>query len=98
LSRIPVLEGTYSLAKAGVIPGGSKANHTWLEKDIHYEEISTEEQIVLCDAITSGGLLVAMPEAEANQYVEDLHAMGMSHAAIIGTVTDKNEKLIYVKK
>jgi selenide, water dikinase len=98
-SQVPMLEGTLQLAKDGVVPGGSKSNHQWLINDVVYEDgILPEEQIVLCDAITSGGLLISMSEEEAQTYVDDLHAKGLSHAAIIGRVTEKKEKLIYVKR
>jgi selenide, water dikinase len=98
LSDVPVLEGTYELAAKGVVPGGSKSNHRWLDGDVDYEDISTEEQLVLCDAITSGGLLVALPENEAGKYVEALKNKGLVHAAIVGKVIEKKDKLIYVKR
>jgi len=98
LSQVPVLTGTYELAAKGVVPGGSKSNHTWLKDDVVYDEISSEEQLVLCDAITSGGLLVSLPEEEAEQYVDALKEQGLNHAAIIGKVIEKKDKLIYVKR
>jgi selenide, water dikinase len=98
LSRVPVLEGTYELAAKGVVPGGSKSNHKWLVDDVEYADISPEEQLVLCDAITSGGLLVSLPENKAIQYVKALQDKGLNQAAIIGKVTEKQDKLIYVKR
>ncbi len=98
LSEVPVLEGTYELAKQGVVPGGSKANHDWLKNDVAYDGLSVEEELVLCDAITSGGLLVALSQEEAEQYVASLHENGLTEAVIIGKVTEKREKLIYVSK
>lgn len=98
LSNVPVLAGTYELAAKGVVPGGSKSNHKWLENDVMYEEISYEEQIVLCDAITSGGLLVSLPKKEAEPYVDALKESGLIHASIIGEVLEKKDKLIYVKR
>lgn len=98
LTRVPVLEGTYELAAKGVVPGGSKSNHKWLVDDVEYADISPEEQLVLCDAITSGGLLVSLPENEAIQYVKALQDKGLNQAAVIGKVTEKQDKLIYVKR
>ncbi len=97
LDQVPVLEGTYELAEKGIIPGGSKSNHKWLHEDVSYENISIENQYILCDAITSGGLLVALPEDEAKKYIEILHESGLAHASMIGRVLPKSEKLIYVK-
>lgn len=96
LSKVPVLDGTFELASQGVVPGGSKENHKWLENDIEYRDIAEEEQLVLCDAITSGGLLVALPESEAGPYVAALHTAGLTQAAVVGHVTEKKDKLIHV--
>ena len=98
LSKIPVLEGTFELAKQGVVPGGSKSNHSWLVNDVEYDNIEFDEQLVLCDAITSGGLLVALDEEEAYQYIDALHKMGHKIAEVIGKVTEKKDKLIYVNR
>jgi selenide, water dikinase len=97
-SKVPILEGALELARDGVVPGGSKSNHKWILDDVDYEDLSIEEQLVLCDAITSGGLLVSISEDEAIKYVDDLHSVGKYHAAIVGRVTEKKEKLIYAKR
>jgi selenide,water dikinase len=98
LSKVPILEGTFDLAKNGVVPGGSKSNHNWLQDDVAYDDILPEEQLVLCDAITSGGLLVSLSEEEAGNYVDRLQSNGLVYTSIIGRVTEKKEKLIYVKR
>ncbi len=97
MEQVPMLDGTYELSQNGVVPGGSKSNHKWVAEDVYYEQISMENQIILCDAITSGGLLVSLPSEEAQAYVERLHNAGLSYSAIIGKVAEKKEKLIYVK-
>lgn len=97
-TQVPILDGAIELATKGVVPGGSKSNHRWLEADVEYQDISPEEQLVLCDAITSGGLLVSMSEEEAERYVEELRSKGLTDAAIIGRVTEKHDKFIYVKR
>lgn len=96
-AHVPTLDGTYELAEQGVIPGGSKSNHKWLADDVLYEAVSDANQYILCDAITSGGLLVSMQEADAQEYITKLHAAGLPHASIIGRVVPKQEKLIYVR-
>lgn len=95
-SSVPILDGTIQLAKEGVVPGGSKSNLKWLSGDIEYTELLPEEQLILCDAVTSGGLLISLPEEEANHYIADLHETGLTSASIIGKVTEKKEKVIYV--
>ena len=96
LSKVPVLDGTFELASQGVVPGGTKSNHEWLVNDVEYNDISMDEQLILCDSITSGGLLVSLPASEADQYVEALQKAGLSYAIIIGQVTEKSDKLIKV--
>lgn len=98
LNQVPVLEGTWELAKQGIVPGGTKLNHKWLEKDVLYEDISLEEQLVLCDAITSGGLLVALPENEAEKYLADTKQIGLLESSIIGRVVEQKDYLINVKR
>jgi selenide,water dikinase len=98
LNQVPVLEGALELAKNGVVPGGSKANHKWLTDDVVYDEILPEEQLLLCDAITSGGLFVALKEQEAAEYVDKLQSSGLAYASIVGRVTEKKDKYIYVTR
>jgi selenide, water dikinase len=98
LSQVPVLEGALELAKQGVVPGGSKSNHTWLKEDVVYEDILPEEQLLLCDAITSGGLLISISEEEAKMYVDKLQSKGGTTASIVGKVTEKKDKYIYVSR
>lgn len=95
--NVPMLEGTKELAAEGVVPGGSKANHKWLADDVEYaDSLDETDQLILCDAITSGGLLISLPEEEADKYVEEVNKKADSQAAVVGTVTEKREKSIYV--
>jgi selenide, water dikinase len=97
-SSIPQLPGTKELAELGVIPGGSKANHLWLQDEVSYDSaLTTEEQLILCDAITSGGLFASMPREQANKYIDEMNG-DAGGAWLIGEVTDKKEKPIYVLK
>ncbi|MBB6447383.1 selenide,water dikinase [Bacillus benzoevorans] len=97
LNKVPVLEGALELSKQGVVPGGSKANHKWLEKDVDYQDIAVEEQLLLCDAITSGGLLVSINHSDAEKYVQAMKEAGQE-SWIIGEVVEKQDKLITVKR
>lgn len=95
---VPLLDGALELAKQEMFPAGSRANHAWLHKDVQYEKnISLFKQIMLCDAITSGGLLISLPKNEVNSFVRELNEAFSIHATVIGEVTKKKEKSIYVK-
>jgi selenide,water dikinase len=95
--KVPILDGALKLAQKGIVPGGSKSNHKWLEKDVEYHNIAPEEQIILCDSITSGGLLIAINPSDAEKYVQSMKDEGHD-SWIIGKVTDRQEKLIIVNK
>lgn len=95
---VPVLEGTRKLAVDGFVPGGSKSNHRWLRDNVQYAETVDEiTQLILCDAVTSGGLLAAVPEEQADQAVQRLREAGVEHAARIGKVVSEHPNLIYVR-
>lgn len=96
--HIPVLPGTRELAEKNFIPGGSRKNHKWLSEAVAYDEALDElSRLILCDAVTSGGLLVSLPKDQAERYVQTLHDQGIAHASIIGDVTEKADKFISVK-
>jgi selenide,water dikinase len=95
--KVPILDGALKLAQKGIVPGGSKSNHKWLENDVEYHNIAPEEQIILCDSITSGGLLIAINPSDAEKYVQSMKDEGHD-SWIIGKVTDRQEKLIIVNK
>lgn len=96
---VPLLSKTEALAKEHVFPGGSWKNHKWLEKNVVYDEsLDTYQQVVLCDATTSGGLLISMPKDDAQTYVDELNKRQSIPVAVIGEVTEKKEKTIYVGK
>ncbi|MDR7072261.1 selenide,water dikinase [Fictibacillus barbaricus] len=94
-NKVPLLPGTEALAKEGIVPGGSKANHRWIKDDVFYDEQLEEwQQLILCDAVTSGGLLISLPEKEAQMYVNRMIEKGKDCTSIIGHVTSLLEKPI----
>ncbi|MBM7583884.1 selenide,water dikinase [Bacillus pakistanensis] len=89
-SSIPLIEGTYELALQGVVPGGTKANYEWLKDTVEYDStLSIQEQMILCDSITSGGLLISLTEKEADEFIELYNQRSPIKAAIIGRVAER---------
>ena len=84
--QVPLLPGAADLAGAGFVSGGTKANtdrmRPWVELD---DQIAPEVAVLLHDAQTSGGLLLAVAEPQASGLLEDLLARGLP-AAHIGEV------------
>jgi selenide,water dikinase len=94
--KVPVLPRSYELAEQGIVPGGTIANHKWLLDCVDYGNLTQHEQYLLCDAVTSGGLFVSIPEAEAENCLKDLKDKGVEYASIIGKVTSEDPGCIKV--
>jgi selenide,water dikinase len=93
-NNVPLLPETMSLAEQGSIPGGSKSNYEWLKDGLHFaENVSEIEQLVLCDANTSGGLFFSMKPNEAVDYCKRIPT-----AVVIGEVVQRECASIIVVK
>ncbi|AQQ53439.1 selenide, water dikinase SelD [Planococcus lenghuensis] len=93
---VPVLSRAREYAEQDIIPGGTKKNLKWLAGDVDYaDDISELDRLVLCDAVTSGGLLISVPAEEADALQNDLLAKGVQ-SAIIGETTGDNAGRIQV--
>ena len=85
-SSIPVLEGALGLADAGVVPGGTRKNLAFLERSVDWGELDEGERLVLADAQTSGGLLIAATDQQAPRLRESLAGRKVRFAEIGRTV------------
>jgi selenide,water dikinase len=83
-AAIPYLEGVRELAEAGVVPGGTRRNHAWLEDRVDWDGLDEAEQLMLADAQTSGGLLIATRDPD--RLAAALEARGVA-AARVGSAT-----------
>jgi selenide,water dikinase len=96
--RVPVLDAARVYVKEGIAPGGTHANRRFLASWVTYEEgLSEEDQLLLCDAQTSGGLLAAIPSESAEATVRGLREAGVSSAVIIGRIGDGEPGKIRVR-
>jgi selenide, water dikinase len=69
---VPLLPGTLDLAERGVVPAGTRSNHLFVSPHVAWGELPRAEQLVLADAQTSGGLLIAVPPDRAEALAEAL--------------------------
>lgn len=82
--KVPLIKGTMELAAAGAIPGGSRNNLAFVSGMVEWgESISENMKLVLCDAQTSGGLLISLP----GKYAQDFIRYLKNKHKIDGTVT-----------
>jgi selenide, water dikinase len=88
-ATIPLLPGAAELAAAGCIPGGTRRNLEDTADDIAWDDALTElQRLILCDAQTSGGLLIAVPPERAEALLEELVAEATPVAAVVGRIVD----------
>jgi selenide, water dikinase len=83
--QVPVLAAAREYVQAGIAPGGTHANWRFLADWVTFDpELSKEDQLLLCDAQTSGGLLAAVPGGQLGELVQSLRQAGVLDAAVIG--------------
>jgi selenide,water dikinase len=83
-----VLDGVIELAEAGVVPDGTRRNLASIETLTTFGgSISEAQKLVLADAQTSGGLLIAVAP-ERSQLLEAALLAGGVAAARLGTVEE----------
>ena len=84
---VPVLGPARDYVRQGIAPGGTHANRRFLSNWVSYDPDITEfDQLLLCDAQTSGGLLAALSGDQAEAVVSELRSLGLTSAAVIGTI------------
>ncbi len=94
LEAVPVLQEAWDFVARDVVPGGTRRNLASVSSLLDWSAaISPEQQLVLADAQTSGGLLMAVDPASASRLLEDLHQRGVQAAKRIGTFTDRQGRI-----
>ena len=84
--NVPVIAVAREFADMGIIPEGSYKNREFASKFVR-----GEADILLYDSQTSGGLLLAVPQSEANSALSRLKDAGYENSAVVGAATAKTE-------
>jgi AhpD family alkylhydroperoxidase len=88
--NIPLFVGVLEYAVAGILPGAIERNKESCGQRIIADDSLPQEMVDICyDAQTSGGLLVAIADSDADDFLKALHSDGISAAAVIGRVLGK---------
>jgi selenide,water dikinase len=77
---VPTLPSVLDLARTGSVAGGTRRNHEFVRRAVDWGDLTEPEQIVLADAQTSGGLLIAATDGD--RLAEALSARGIAWAEI----------------
>lgn len=90
-SRVPLLPETMELLQAGAVSGGTHNNYRFLRDLVSWDPaLSREMRLVLCDAQTSGGLLLAVPRERKQRLLAALReAAEVPVAAEIGEIIEE---------
>jgi selenide, water dikinase len=87
-ASVPCFPGLRPLVEEGIIPGGLIRNRKFREKQIEIGPNCPDWLVdVLFDPQTAGGLLMALPEADAADLLARMREAGIAEAAIVGEVT-----------
>jgi cysteine desulfurase len=85
---VPVLEPARELAAADVVPGGTLENLDHVSPFVEWAPaLSRVDRVLLADAQTSGGLLVAVPPERTEALLEALRARGVEEGRRVGRFT-----------
>ena len=92
--KVPLLPNVEKYRQMGCIPGGAKKNFKSYGESI--SEMTQQQREILCDAQTSGGLLILVKKEGSGEFLDAARSAGMELEAI-GETHSQGEKLIEVK-
>ena len=97
-SDVPVLPGVWDLLEKNVVPGGTFRNMNGVEDSVDWDESLTDQQrLLMCDAQTSGGLLISVTKDKVEKLLSELEISGVETRVIVGEITTENSGRILVK-
>jgi len=87
-SAVPVIDGVRALLEQGMVAGGTLRNHGYVSESVEWGGLPRDEQLLLADAQTSGGLLVAVERHAVGELVRELESRGALTAAVVGSTLE----------
>ena len=88
LSEVPTLPGARELLEQGIAPGGTHRNLAGITDSTDWDAaLSEADRLLLCDAQTSGGLLMSVPAPRLEALLAALEQQGVTTRAVVGEVT-----------
>jgi selenide,water dikinase len=99
-SSIPHLNGVWELLEKDNAPGGTHSNLRYLNQNqliVWGRSLSENQKLLLCDAQTSGGLIIAIPQAESQELMDAMLNAGVETVAQIGEIIEDSDGRIWVE-
>ncbi|GAB4318755.1 MAG: selenide, water dikinase SelD [Bacteroidales bacterium] len=98
LDAIPLLPDVPGLISEGCIPGAAFRNKEYSGEGCHFgDSVSYDDKIILFDAQTSGGILMAVPGDKAGEMLTYLHENGVPDASLIGEAIGQEDHFLVVE-
>ncbi|MCD6249945.1 MAG: selenide, water dikinase SelD [candidate division Zixibacteria bacterium] len=97
--KVPIIEHAKDFITANVIPGGTLNNLDFVSDCVEWpREISRTMKTILCDAQTSGGLLISIPSNTGTRLEQALRANDIADASIVGQIISAGNGKIVVRQ
>ena len=98
LARVPVLPHAREMLARDAVPGGTRRNLESVAPSVRFSDsVGPADRLLLADAQTSGGLLIALDGERVERLQEALAREGLPRAALIGRVTAERAGSIVVR-
>jgi len=94
LASVPLMRGAKELA-TDFVPGGTAMNYEYASRFTDFGSANFAQKMLLCDAQTSGGLLIACPNDELDGLLAIMDEKG-EHPFVIGRITDRGDPLVTI--
>jgi len=86
---VPTFGRARALCESGLVPGGTRRNLEYVEPMAHFDaSLGEVDRLILSDAQTSGGLLLAVPPENESALVAALAAARTPACAVVGEFID----------
>ena len=97
LSDVPAISGAWELLHQGVAPGGTHRNlQSVVQSAVWHPDLNEKEQLFMCDAQTSGGLLISVAKEKEADLISALQVHSVLVSAKIGKIIEGTNNKIRV--
>ena len=96
-SDLPLYPGVLDMYRKGETTGSNRENHRMVQEHMEIQaSVSKIEKELLFDPQTSGGLLLSVPDSQAEELLTALSAAGVQSAVRVGEVAEGSPGILVV--